>query len=107
MTTEPEIVVTDPYVGQYEPACATFLDDKKAILALGPSIRKLADYAYTHQDDLEKLAAKEYEPKIKKARGHNRQMLEEAYRDTLADPAPILAISIAFDTFVHEKETTE
>lgn len=101
---EETVVVEDPYVGQYEPAAATFLDDKKAIMVLGPSIKKLADYAYAHQDEIEALAAQEYEPKIKKARGHNRLMLEESYRDTLADPAPILAISIAFDTFVNTQE---
>ena len=78
--TEVAVDDTDPYAGQWEAAAATFIDDKVAIKGVLPSIRRLADWAFAHQDEFAEIADKEFLPKIKKARGHNREMLQEAYK---------------------------
>ena len=97
VTTAPD---TDPYAGQWEAAAATFIDDKVAIKGILPSIRKLADWAFSHQDEFSEIVDKEFLPKIKRARGHNREMLQEAYQGMVEDPAPMLAISTAYSVFV-------
>ena len=105
--TEVEIDDTDPYAGQWEAAAATFLDDRVAIKSVIPSIRKLADWAFSHQDEFGEIVDREFLPKIKKARGHNREMLQEAYRNMIEDPAPMLAITTAYSMFVTTPDAEE
>ena len=103
--TEVALDDTDPYAGQWEAAAATFIDDRVAIKSVIPSIRKLADWAFAHQDEFAEIADKEFLPKIKKARGHNREMLQEAYQSMVEDPAPMLAITTAYSVFVTDSES--
>ena len=105
--TEVAVDDTDPYAGQWEAAAATFLDDRVAIKGVLSSIRKLADWAFAHQDEFGEIVDREFLPKIKKARGHNREMLQEAYRNMIEDPAPVLAITTAYTMFVTEEEGHE
>ena len=108
---ETEVAVAEPaadvYAGQWEAAAATFLDDRVAIKGVLPSIRKLADWAFSHQDEFAEIVDKEFLPKIKKARGHNREMLQESYRGMVEDPAPMLAISTAYSVFVTSPDASE
>lgn len=105
--TEVAVNDTDPYAGQWEAAAATFIDDRVAIKSVIPSIRKLADWSFAQQDEFAEIADKEFLPKIKKARGHNREMLQEAYQSMVEDPAPMLAITTAYSVFVTDGDTLE
>ncbi len=90
----------DPYTGQWEAAAATFLDDKQALSALRESISHLVAYAEANSESFLQLVDQEFLPKMKRARGHNRAMLQEAYDSLQADPAPASAISLAYSVFV-------
>ena len=88
----------DP-VDEWSTAAAVKCNDKRIIGALRRSVQALMVWQAAYAPTAEQEIAATYEPLIKRARGRNREMLEENYALDMEQPGVVAAVSVVAELF--------
>ena len=88
----------DP-VDEWSTAAAVKCNDKRIIGALRRSVQALMVWQAAYAPTAEREIADTYEPLIKRARGRNREMLEENYALDMEQPGVVAAVSVVAELF--------
>ncbi len=88
----------DP-VDEWSTAAAVKCNDKRIIGALRRSVQALMVWQAAYAPTAEQEIADTYEPLIKRARGRNREMLEENYALDMEQPGVVAAVSVVAELF--------
>ena len=88
----------DP-VDEWSTAAAVKCNDKRIIGALRRSVQALMVWQAAYAPTAEREIAETYEPLIKRARGRNREMLEENYALDMEQPGVVAAVSVVAELF--------
>ena len=88
----------DP-VDEWSTATAVKCNDRRIIGALRRSVQALMVWQAVYAPTAEQEIADTYEPLIKRARGRNREMLEENYALDMEQPGVVAAVSVVAELF--------
>ena len=88
----------DP-VDEWSTAAAVKCNDRRIIGALRRSVQALMVWQAAYAPTAEQEIADTYEPLIKRARGRNREMLEENYALDMEQPGVVAAVSVVAELF--------
>ena len=88
----------DP-VDEWSTAAAVKCNDRRIIGALRRSVQALMVWQAAYAPTAEQEIADTYEPLIRRARGRNREMLEENYALDMEQPGVVAAVSVVAELF--------